>query len=235
MVTEVAKIATQKQIELEKIHDNLRKNFSCYTKRAYKTIPSIYKPSILDIGCGTGIPTLDLVNMSNGHVTAIDIDDSKLRRLVQRVKDAGVSERVDVIRCSMLELEFPDSSFDIIWAEGTIAIIGFEKGIKEWRRLLKPNGFLAIHDMREDLELKKQQVENNGYLLLEHFSIPGEKWWSGYYEPLGRSIEQLLREQVEDQVLMARISRDRIEIEKVKNNPSAFDSEFLVLQKQSGL
>jgi hypothetical protein len=30
----------------------------------------------------------------------------------------------------MFHLNFPDASFDVIWAEGSIYIIGFENGLK---------------------------------------------------------------------------------------------------------
>ena len=46
----------------------------------------------------------------------------------------------------MFEMSFLDDSFDIIWAEGSIYLIGFERGLKEWRQFIKPNGFLVVHD-----------------------------------------------------------------------------------------
>ena len=51
------------------------------------------------------------------------------------------------MNCSMLNMDFSNENFDIIWSEGSIYIIGFEKGLKEWRGLLKPKGFLAVHEM----------------------------------------------------------------------------------------
>jgi hypothetical protein len=40
----------------------------------------------------------------------------------------------------MDKLPFGDNIFDLIWSEGAIYIMGFEKGIALWKRHLKPEG-----------------------------------------------------------------------------------------------
>jgi len=47
----------------------------------------------------------------------------------------------------MLAIDFPLEHFDIIWAEGSIFIMGFEKGLKNWRNYIKPKGYLVVHEM----------------------------------------------------------------------------------------
>ena len=230
MVTKEEKL---RQTLLEKIHDSLRAHFNEYTKRAFRMLPDINEPSILDIGCGTGIPTIELVNLSNGYVTAIDIDKSKLDSLTERAKKTGLSGHVKVIQCSMFNLEFPDDHFDIIWTEGSIAVIGFEKGIKEWRCLIKPNGFLVVHDLTDDIARKSGQVNRCGYTLMNHFTIPGNIWWLEYYKPLGKHIEQLRIEYHSDPVVMGQLDRERLEVEKVKTDPMSFSSTFFIMRKLS--
>ena len=229
MAAEITKIDEANPVLLQKFHDKLRARFIKYTRRAYNILPGMTEPSILDIGCGTGIPTMELMALSGGHVTAIDIDRSKLDILMERAKRAGVSERISVVRCSMQNLKFPDNSFDLIWTEGAIAVIGFEKGVKEWRRFIKPGGFLVVHDMNEDIEQKKQQAERHGYRLIEHFSISGATWWSEYYKPLEEHIERIYIEHKNEPVILAQVERDRLEVEKVKNNPHAYSSGFFIL------
>ena len=43
--------------------------------------------------------------------------------------------KVAEIEGSMLSLDYPDESFDLVWAEGSIFIIGFDQGLEDWRRL----------------------------------------------------------------------------------------------------
>ena len=69
------------ELELEKLRQKLLK----YTREAYYLLPEMDKPNILDIGCGTGIPTLELAELSNGEITGIDIDGAALDKFKKRV------------------------------------------------------------------------------------------------------------------------------------------------------
>ena len=62
-----------REIELEINADQLRLTFLKYTKKAFEMLPQINKPRILDIGCGSGVPTLELARLSNGEIIGIDI------------------------------------------------------------------------------------------------------------------------------------------------------------------
>ena len=43
------------------------------TRRAFNTMTKLPKePSILDIGCGTGMQTIELAKISNGKIIAVD-------------------------------------------------------------------------------------------------------------------------------------------------------------------
>ena len=123
-------------------------------RKAYRVLPQLDKPRILDVGCGSGVSTLELARMSGGEIVAVDIDRRALDKLVSRVESEGLSSKVSVVHSSMLEMDFPPSSFDIIWTEGAISFIGFERGLSEWRGLLVPDGYLVIHDALSDLQRK---------------------------------------------------------------------------------
>ncbi|MGY5855347.1 MAG: class I SAM-dependent methyltransferase, partial [Candidatus Thorarchaeota archaeon] len=56
------------------IRDRLRINLLEFTRNAFRMLPQIEDPSIVDIGCGSGVQTIELAKMCNGHITAIDID-----------------------------------------------------------------------------------------------------------------------------------------------------------------
>jgi len=66
--------------------DTYRVNLLKYTRRAFETLPNMHNPQILDIGCGTGIPTLALAEMSDGQIVAVDIDQRALDVLNEKVK-----------------------------------------------------------------------------------------------------------------------------------------------------
>ena len=41
-------------------------------------------------------------------------------------------------------LPFQEEELDLIWSEGAIYNIGFERGMNEWNKFLKKNGFIAV-------------------------------------------------------------------------------------------
>ena len=151
-------------------------------------LPQLDKPRILDVGCGSGVPTMELARLSNGEVIGLDTNQDLLDELVRKIERAGVSERVKAMRCSMLDMEFPDESFDIIWAEGSIQFIGFKQGLQNWRRFLKPNGFIAVHDEKGNINEKLEQIPIYGYKLLGYFVLNEDSWWAEYFAPLEKLI-----------------------------------------------
>jgi len=118
-----------------------------YTRRAYEMLPQLDAPRILDIGCGCGAPTLELARSSGGQVTALDVHQPFLDELARRAVSAGLADRINVVQGSMLSMGFPDESFDLLWSEGSIFIVGFDQGLRQWRRLIRPDGFLVVHDV----------------------------------------------------------------------------------------
>jgi SAM-dependent methyltransferase len=75
-------------------------------------------------------------------------------------------DKIEIIEKSLFALDFPDESFDIIWAEGSISAIGFEEDLKQWRRFLKLHGFLVIHDNISDIT---KMLKLNKYTQLRLF------------------------------------------------------------------
>lgn len=216
-------------IELRK--DHLREGLSKYTREAYQMLPKLDKPRILDIGCGSGVPTIELARLSNGRIIGLDIDQRLLDRLEKKVKEAGFSNRVKTLKCSMFEIDFPDESFDIIWSEGSISEIGFEKGLKEWGHFLKTNGFLVVHDDIKNTGKKLKQIPKCGYSLLGHFLLPDDTWWIEYYGPLEKRIQELRIEYVDDKESLKLLEKEQNEIDMFKNNPKIYGSVFFVMQK----
>jgi len=211
--------------------DHLRENLTKYTRKAFQMIPEFDNPGILDVGCGRGVPTMELARLSKGQITGLDINQTFLDELTKKIKDAGLSNRVRTMRCSMLEMDFPAESFDLIWAEGSIWRIGFERGLKEWRRFLKPNGFLAVHDDVVDLEKKLRKIPHSGYKPLGHFIVPSDAWRLEYYGPLERLIQDVRAEHTDDPKALDLLDEDQREVEVFKTNPEMYGSVFLMMQK----
>ena len=211
--------------------DHIRENLNKYTRKAFKILPKYKNPHILDIGCGSGVPTIELAKISDGHVIGIDIDVTSLNLLQRKIKEMGLNNRVSVIKDSILTMDFPEESFDIIWAEGSIFVIGFEKSIKTWYRFLKPNGFLVLHDENKDKNKKLGLITKYGYTLIAQFELPDNLCLLEYYNPLEQLIQKFRRNYHDDSELINELNKDQIEIDKCKSNSVVFSSFFIIMKK----
>jgi ubiquinone/menaquinone biosynthesis C-methylase UbiE len=207
---------------------------------------------VLDIGCGSGMQTIELAGHINGTITALDNHQPFLDELERRAAREGLSGRIKTVNGSMFSLGFAESSFDVVWCEGAIFIIGFEQGLEAFRRVLKPGGYIAVSDLcwlRDDppreiadffgieyppipsvaevLEI----VKKTGYEPVGSFTLPESTWWDSYYRPVEKGVEGMRRkypgnERVED--LCRRMER---ETDMYRKYASYYGYVFFVMRK----
>jgi ubiquinone/menaquinone biosynthesis C-methylase UbiE len=223
-----------------------------YTQKAFEMIPAIKQPKILDIGCGPGLQTVKLAKLSDGGVIGIDIHQPYLDDLVKNAKKHDVSNRIKALNMSMKEMDFPEESFDIIWSEGSIFVIGFEQGIKDWKRFIKPNGYLAVHEMtwlKENppkeiseyfekvypamttIEKNIEIIKKCNYKLLGHFPLPDDAWWDLYYNPLEQRLQKLKIKYKDNKEALKIIKDEELEIALFRKYNMWYGSVFYVMQK----
>ena len=212
--------------------DLLRESLCKYTRKAFQLLPKLDKPRILDIGCGSGGPALELARLSQGEIIGIDIHQPSLDRLTRKVEQAGLSDRVKAMNCSMFNMDFADESFDIIWAEGSIHVVSFKRGLQEWKRFLKPNGFMVVHDEKGNISEKIEQISSCGYELLDYFTLGEDTWWAEYYSPLEKRINEIRVKYADKPRVPALLDKDQREIDMFKKNPKLNSSVFFIMQKR---
>ncbi|MER5205460.1 bifunctional class I SAM-dependent methyltransferase/N-acetyltransferase [Streptomyces sp. NPDC002825] len=102
------------------------------------------RPRVLDLGCGPGRSALLLAAEANAEVTAVDTHEPFLAELRETAAARGLDGSIRTLDADMGALPFPDSSFDLIWAESSVFVLGFDRALAEWRRLLVPGGTLVL-------------------------------------------------------------------------------------------
>jgi len=236
--------------------DSLTPARRTFLHKAFHTLPPLDHPQILDLGCGRGAPTLELARLSGGEIIAIDTDAEALAALAASAASAGLGNRIHVRKHSIDALDFAQDSFDIIWAEASIHAIGFEEGLRDWRRMLKPDGFLVIHEMawlRPDppaeiaaywmrffpgirtVDQYTSAIRRLGYRVLDAFALPKDFWWQNYFHPLELRLQALNRDfQGNDEALAALRPHQR-EVDLCRQYPDWYGSAYLVMQKDRGL
>ncbi len=223
-----------------------------FTRKAFQMLPILENPRILDVGCGQGGPTLELARLSGGQVIGLDIDRSALHELSRRAEEEGLADHIRVVHGSMFDMDFKDESFDLIWAEGSMHILGFERALAEWRRFIRPGGFLVAHEMiwlRPDPPAEVvhcpelaypgirtvpeviAQVPDHGYSLLGHFVLPEDFWLLDYFDPMVARIRELRRKHAEDQAAQRMLDKEQQTANLYRKHSKWYGSLFLILQK----
>jgi SAM-dependent methyltransferase len=159
---------------------------------------------IADIGCGTGGQTMVLAQHAPGRITGLDLFPQFIDLFNANAAALGLQQRVTGIVGSMDDLPFEDSELDLIWSEGAIYNIGFERGLKEWRRYLKAGGYIAVSEASwftderpaeieefwmseypaiDTVSNKLAQLQGAGYKPVACFCMPEECWTDHFYAP----------------------------------------------------
>ena len=199
---------------------------------------------IADIGCGTGASTIQLACLLNAKITAIDFLPEFIEVLKGNAENEGLSKKINPLLCSMENLQFDDEEYDVIWSEGAIYNIGFEKGINDWRRFLKPGGVLVVSEITwttsdRPFEIQKYWeaeypeidtasskiniLEKNGYSPVAYFVLPERCWLENYYRPLQNSFAEFIVRNANNENAQAIVEAEKKEIflyEKFKKHYS---------------
>lgn len=118
---------------------------------AYDRLVSHIKPgqNVLDIGCGTGALTLRAARRG-AKVKGIDIKAQMLAIAKQRVRDAGLTETVDLVEMGVAELDREETgSYEVVMSGLCFSELSEDEldyTLKQVGRLLRPGGLLLVAD-----------------------------------------------------------------------------------------
>jgi len=169
---------------------------------------------IADIGCGTGGQTRVLAQHTPGIITGIDLFPTFIDLFNSKAKKLNLQERVKGVVESMDQLSFKEEVLDLIWSEGAIYNIGFERGLSEWRKFLKPGSYIAVSEASwfteerpaeidefwqdaypgiDTIPNKVAQMQKAGYIPVASFILPENCWTEHFYAPQVQAEEVFLK------------------------------------------
>ena len=208
--------------------------------------------AIADIGCGTGASTLVLARELDAEIIAIDLMLEFLDALKQRAAQAGLADRITTETASMDSLPFAPGTLDAIWSEGAIYNIGFEKGVRDWRRLLKPGGIIAVSELTwltdsrpAELETHWQSeypevdtasskmavLERNGFTPLGYFALPEHCWLAEYYRPMQKRFPVFLDVHKSSDAAKALVAAEEHEIDLYERHRQYVSYGYYIARK----
>ncbi|ROS42763.1 class I SAM-dependent methyltransferase [Amycolatopsis thermoflava] len=157
------------------------------------------RPRVLDLGCGPGRSAL-LLAKAGARVTGLDTHQPFLDDLAKAAEGLDV----DTVNASMADPPFPDGEFDLLWAESSVFVLGFDTALRTWKRLLKPGGALVLTECEWstgtpsaaarqfwDEQYPLRTTEENsaaavaaGYRVEAVFPQPDSDWFDEFYDHL---------------------------------------------------
>ncbi len=209
-------------------------------------------PYILDVGCGTGMQTLELANITDGKILALDNHQPYLDKLEKRIKIHNLSHKITTINISMFEMKFDSNTFDLIWSEGAAYIYGFEKALVDWQCFLKENGyfvfselcwfkenipeeiddFFQVYPAMKNVEENIKVITSHGLNLISHFKLPESSWWNNFYIPLEKKINKLRKKYQDDEEKLSLLEEFYLEIEMFRKYSEYYGYVFFNMRKK---
>lgn len=209
-------------------------------------------PAILDLGCGVGGQTLQLAEMTSGSIVAIDSHAPSIERLQAAIAERGLSQCVSAVVGDMARPGQPPGSFDLIWSEGALYNIGLRNALDVCHGLLRPGGYLVFTDAvwrRENpppavkagfdldypamgwLDDDVAAIQDRGFELVGHFTLPDEAWWDDFYTPMEARIGELRGKYANDDEALAILDRLAEEPEMHRRYSDFYAYEFFVARR----
>lgn len=121
-----------------------------WRRHALKEIVDGTPQRILDVACGTGDSTISIARAAaeGTKVTGADISEGMMGLVMEKAEKAGVGDRIDLQVADGEALPYEDGTFDrVTCAFGIRNFEHKEKGLGEFRRVLRPGGRAVILEL----------------------------------------------------------------------------------------
>ncbi len=208
--------------------------------------------SVLDIGCGNGAQTIQLAKHIDGTILAVDNYQPFLDELQCRAEAENVSDKIQLYPRDMCDLGLAEGSFDLIWSEGALYIMGFREGLAVCYNLLAPGGFMAVSELSwlqpdppsechqffvkeypvmADIDSNVATIKNCGYDLLGNFTLPESAWKESYYDPLSHRLQSFRKKYSTDPERIEIIDSVQMEIDLYSKYSGYYGYVFFLMQK----
>lgn len=207
---------------------------------------------VADIGCGTGASTRVLAAELDAHITAIDLLPAFIDELARRARQEGIHDRINPVIGDMASLPFGRESLDLIWSEGAIYNLGFSRGVRHWRNVLRPGGVLAVSEITwltgarpaaveqfwtstypeiDTAPRKLAVLEQAGFTPLGYFPLGDACWVENFYAPLAAGFEAFLARHDHSEAARLLVDEHRREMALYEANHSWYSYGFYIAQR----
>jgi SAM-dependent methyltransferase len=217
------------------------------TLRALALCPLPDKPVVADLGCGSGASALLLAPKLQVPILALDADGLALDNLWERSQVLGLLDLIQPRCGDMADPGIAPVSLDLLWSEGAISLLGWARGLRLWRELLRPGGVMAVTDATWLMDDPPEEARSAwatwypemgtrdrnlgvarelGLEPLAHFDLHSEDWWAYL-----RGTESRCNELKDCAELADCIAGMRREIELYRQHGHSYGYVFYILKR----
>ena len=140
-----------------------------WRKKVVQLVGENNPKQILDIATGTGDLALMMMSLNPDKITGLDISEGMLNVGKQKVKNAGLSDKIEMIVGDSENMPFDDNTFDAITVSfGVRNFENLDKGLQEIVRVLKPGGKFVVLETSNPTKTPFKQ----GYKLYTNIFLP---------------------------------------------------------------
>jgi demethylmenaquinone methyltransferase/2-methoxy-6-polyprenyl-1,4-benzoquinol methylase len=147
----------QKKQQVEQMFDNIAPRYDflnhflslgidkLWRKKAIKILSAYKTKTLLDVATGTGDFAIAALKLKPTRLVAFDLSEQMLNVGRAKAEKLGVANVIQFVKGDSEAMPFSDNQFDAITvAFGVRNFENLEKGLREFHRVLKPNGVAVI-------------------------------------------------------------------------------------------
>jgi serine/threonine-protein kinase HipA len=230
------------------------------TRRAFRLVADRLPaaPRVLDLGCGTGRQTMVLAGLTEGVIVAIDNHQPYLDRLEAHVQQGFPRAAVRAVQADLRDLPggadaVRPGTFDLVWSEGALYVLGLKQALAMIHPLLQPDGALAFTELTWRTEdppeaaralwraaypamqtapANRALVRAAGFEPIGDFVLPEAAWWDGYYRPIEERLRRLRARHGNDPHRLEVIEATQAEIDGYRAHADAYGYVFYTARKR---
>jgi SAM-dependent methyltransferase len=207
---------------------------------------------IADLGCGTGGQTMVIAQHIPGNITGIDLFPTFVDLFNANAAKHNLQNRVKGVVGSMDNLPFQEEELNMIWSEGAIYNIGFERGLNEWRKFLKTGGYVAVSEASWFTDTRPEEIDQfwkeaypemdtipnkvtvlqkAGYIPVATFILPENCWTDHFYVPQVEAQEIFLKKHAGNATAEGLVDNERREAQLYDKYKSFYGYVFYIGKK----
>lgn len=140
-----------------------------WRKKLVKVLESYHPETVLDVATGTGDLAIAIASVKPQKIVGIDISEKMLEVGRQKLCSKGMDQLITLRRADAEKIPFSDNTFDAITvAFGVRNFENLELGLKEMRRVLRPEGVMLILEFSHPHAFPMKQL----YGIYSRYIIP---------------------------------------------------------------